>query len=261
MKFETVKFDLRNQVAHLRLNRPQQRNAVNETLALELREALTAVAQNPDVRAVILSGEGGAFCAGADVTQFGAELTPDAVETYLLEKYKPIIAAITTMPKPVIAAIGGPAAGAGMSIALACDFRVMSDDAALYPAFIKIGLVPDAGATWFLARQIGYSRALEFAIDGRPTSAERCLSLGLTNRVVRPDQLNHEAESWARELAEKPTYAIALTKQAMHFACEHDLSASFDLEATLQKDAIASQDHQIGIDAFRTRTKPVFTGK
>lgn len=261
MKFETVKFDIRHHVAHLRLNRPQQRNAVNDTLAVELYEALNSVSNNPDVRAVVLSGEGGAFCAGADITQFGTELTPDAVESYLQEKYKPIIAAITSMPKPILAALGGPAAGAGMSIALACDFRVMSDDAALYPAFIKIGLVPDAGATWFLARQIGYSRALEFAIDGRPMSAERCLSLGLTNRVVRPDQLHHEAESWARELAEKPTYAFALTKQTFQFACENNLMASFDLEAKLQKLAIASDDHQIGIDAFRTRTKPVFTGK
>lgn len=261
MPFETVKLDVRGAVAHIRLNRPQQRNAVNETLAQEFRAALEQVASDAAVRAVILSGEGGAFCAGADVTQFGAELTPEAVETYLLEKYKPIIAAITAMPKPVIAAIDGPAAGAGMSIALAADFRVMHDDSALYPAFIKIGLVPDAGATWFLIRHIGYSRALEFATDGRPMTADRCLALGLANRVVRPDQLIHEAENWARELAEKPTYAFALTKDSFRHAAEHDLMSSFDKEAQLQKLAIASDDHKAGIEAFRTRTKPTFSGK
>ncbi|MEZ4460692.1 MAG: enoyl-CoA hydratase-related protein [bacterium] len=261
MSYETIKVELRGSFAHIKLNRPKQRNAVNETLANEFRAALESVSADEAIRAVVISGEGNAFCAGADVSQFGNELTPAEVETYLLEKYKPIISAITSMPKPVIAAVHGPAAGAGMSIALACDFRVMSDEAAIYPAFIKIGLVPDAGATWFLARQIGYSRALEFLIDGRAMPAERCLALGMANRVVRPDQLAAEAEKWARELAERPTYAIALTKQALAFACDNDLMASFDTEARYQKLAIATEDHQAGIEAFKNRTTPVYKGR
>lgn len=261
MKFETIKLENRGSFAHIKLNRPKQRNAVNETLANEFRQALQAVSDDKSVRAVVISGEGGAFCAGADVSQFGNELTPEAVETYLLERYKPIISLITTMKKPVIAAVQGPAAGAGMSIALACDFRVMSDEAALYPAFIKIGLVPDAGGTWFLARTIGYSRALEFAIDGRPMAADRCLALGLANRVVRPDHLITEAENWARELAEKATMAIALTKESFQYACENDLMESFDMEAKLQKIAIGTDDHKAGVEAFRTRTTPVFKGQ
>ncbi len=261
MNFETIKLEIRGAVAHIKLNRPKQRNAVNETLANEFRQALQSVSDNKSIRAVVLSGEGAAFCAGADISQFGSELTADEVESYLLERYKPIISLITSMAKPVIAAINGPAAGAGMSIALACDLRVMSDESALFPAFIKIGLVPDAGGTWFLARIIGYSRALEFAIDGRPMSAERCLALGLANRVVRPDHLISEAENWARELAEKATLAIALTKQSFHYACENDLMKTFDMEAKLQKVAIATEDHQAGIDAFRTRTTPVFKGQ
>jgi len=260
MKFETVKLENRGSFAHIKLNRPMQRNAVNETLATEFRQALQAVSDDKTIRAVVISGEGRAFCAGADVSQFDTSLTPEAAEAHLHERYKPIISLITSMKKPVIAAVHGPAAGAGMSIALACDFRVMSDEAAIYPAFIKIGLVPDAGATWFLARAIGYSRALEFAIDGRPVPAERCLALGLANRVVRPDHLVAEAENWARELAEKPTMAIAMTKEAFQYACENDLMKTFDKEAKFQGIAFGSDDHKAGVEAFKTRTTPVFKG-
>lgn len=261
MSYGTIKLEIRGSFAHVRLNRPNQRNAVNETLANEFLDALTIVAQDQAIRAVIISGEGNAFCAGADVTQFGKEMTPGDVERYLHEKYKPIIRTIVSMPKPVIAAVHGAAAGAGMSIALSCDLRVMSDESAIYPAFINIGLVPDAGTSWFLARQIGYSRALEFLVEGRPMPAERCLSLGIANRVVRADQLISESEKWAQELASKPTYAISLTKQALAFACENDLFTSFAEEAKLQSLAIATEDHQAGLEGFRTHTAPIFKGR
>jgi len=258
---ETIKLEKRGAVATIRLNRPAQRNAVDEVLAQELLAALLDVREDTAIRAVVLTGEGKAFCAGADVSQFGEELTPEHVETYLEEKYKPIIRAITSMPKPVIGAIEGAAAGAGMSIALACDLRVMSDTAGIYPAFINIGLVPDAGASFFLTRQLGYSRALEFLISGKGISAETCLQLGLANRVVRPDMLDQEAFNWARELAERPTHAIALTKKCLAFALKNDLKDTFAFEAKLQAMAIASDDHAEGVRAFKAKEKPTFTGR
>ena len=259
-KYEAIKFEHRDKYAVIRLNRPNQRNAVDEVLAAELKDVLEFVGGHDAIRAVVLTGEGKGFCAGADMSQFGEELEPASVEAYLQTRYKPIIEAITTMPKPVIGAINGPAAGAGMAIGLACDFRVMSDTAAFYPAFIKIGLVPDAGSTWFLTQHLGYCRALEFLVSGKPLGADRCVVLGIANRVVRPDQLMQEAEGWARELAQAPTFAIGLTKQIAKFAVAGGLMDTFDLEAVLQRDAIASQDHLEGVAAFREKRRPNYQG-
>lgn len=259
-RYETIRYENRDGVATIRLMRPAQRNAVNDELAEELRSALEHVAKAGEVRAVILTGEGDGFCAGADVSQFGEELTADEVENYLQQKYRPIISSIVTMPKPVIAAIHGAAAGAGMSIALACDLRVMSDKSAFYPAFSNIGLVPDAGATFFLVQHLGYCRAFEFLAQGRPISADRAVVLGLANRVVRPDQLVKEAAEWARELAQGPTLALGLTKEIARRAQHSDLWDIFDLEASYQKRAIDSDDHAEGIAAFREKRKPKFGG-
>ncbi len=258
---ETIKLEKRGGVATIRLNRPEQRNAVDLTLARELREALEDVSKDTSIRAVVLTGEGRAFCAGADISQFGEGTSPEHAEAYLHENYKPIITAITSMPKPVIGAIEGAAAGAGMSIALACDLRVMSDTAALFPGFINIGLVPDAGASWFLSRQIGFARAFDFLISGKAMTAETCLSLGLANRVVRPDTLESEANSWARELAERPTKAIAMTKQCLNFSGISGLADAFSFEGQMQAVAVGSEDHAEGIRAFRAKEKPVFKGQ
>ncbi len=258
--YETIRYENRDGVATITMNRPSNLNAVNETLAVELGSILEYVASADEVRAVVLTGEGRAFCAGADISQFGNELTPDQVENYLQEKYRPIISSIVTMPKPVIGAIHGAAAGAGMSIALACDLRVMSDESAFHPAFSNIGLVPDAGATFFLIQRLGYCRAFEFLAQGRPLSADRAVVLGLANRVVRPDQLLKEATTWARELAQRPTLALGLTKEIARRAESETLWEIFDLEASYQKRAIDSKDHQEGLAAFREKRKPSFKG-
>jgi 2-(1,2-epoxy-1,2-dihydrophenyl)acetyl-CoA isomerase len=185
----------------------------------------------------------------------------DDVAAYIVANYQPLMQLICTLPKPVIAAVNGVAAGAGASLALACDLRVMADDAQLMQAFSNIGLVPDAGACWFLARQVGYSRAYEIAIEGERIGAARCLELGLTNRVVPAAELLPAAHAWAATLAERPTRALALTKLALYQALQSDLAETIAYEAELQKQTIVSADHREGLAAFRERRKPVFTGR
>lgn len=258
--YETVLLDMQDNVATLTLNRPERRNALNEALNVDLLAALQAVARDEAVRAVVLTGAGESFCSGADLTVFQSLPSPQQVYDGIWEQYQPVIMAITTMPKPVIALVNGIAAGAGASLALACDLRVMAHDAALLLAFSNIGLVPDAGATWFLARLVGYSRAFEIAAQGERITAEQCLALGLTNKVVPAPNLAEIGAAWARNLAERPTLALGMTKQALQHALLHDLPGTIDFEARLQGKAVASADFQEGLAAFAEKRRAVFNG-
>lgn len=259
--FDTVLYEVQDGVAVLTLNRPQRRNALNEALNRDLREALNAATDDSQVRAVVVAGAGESFCAGADLSVFQPLPTAKQVYDGIWEQYQPVITAITTMPKPVIAAVNGTAAGAGASLALACDLRVMAHDAALLLAFSNIGLVPDAGATWFLARLVGYSRAFEIAAAGERITAESCLALGLANKIAPAADLRAISFAWARGLAERPTLALGLTKQALHHALLHELPTTIDFEARLQGRAVASADFQEGLAAFAEKRKPVFHGR
>jgi 2-(1,2-epoxy-1,2-dihydrophenyl)acetyl-CoA isomerase len=162
---------------------------------------------------------------------------------------------------PVIAAINGTAAGAGAALALACDLRVMATDATLLMAFSNVGLVPDAGATWFLMRLVGYSRAYEIAIEGERILAHRCLEWGLTNKVVPAEALLDETMTWAQKLAARPTLALGLTKHALNHAADHNLASTIEFEARLQKQTISSHDHMEGVTAFLQKREPEFQGK
>ncbi len=248
-------------VATLTLNRPERRNAVTAEMLDELTAAFARAGADESVRAVVLTGAGKGFCAGQDLSSFGGIATRDQVRSAVLDHYKPLIMRMVTLPKPIIGAISGVAAGAGASIALACDLRIMADDASLMEAFSNIGLVPDAGSSWFLTRLVGYSRAFEIAIEGERIPASRCLELGLANRVTLADSLLVDAHAWAQHLAQRPTLAIALTKQAMIQATERGLEAIIDLEADLQGAAVQSHDHTEGVTAFMQKRKPVFLGQ
>ena len=258
---QSVLYQSENGVALLRLNRPDRRNAFTTQMLSELTQALNQVGNDAAVRAVVITGEGKGFCAGQDLNAFDGQISGEQVRDTVMDYYKPMIMRICTLEKPVIGAINGVAAGAGASLALACDLRIMADDASLMQAFINIGLVPDAGSTWFLSRLIGYSRAMEIAIEGQLVSAQRCLELGLTNRVSPAATLLDDAQSWAQQLAQRPTYAIGLTKKLLMESINHSLEEMIAREAETQILAIASDDHREGVTAFRQKRLPIFKGK
>jgi 2-(1,2-epoxy-1,2-dihydrophenyl)acetyl-CoA isomerase len=254
----TILYQRDGSVATITLNRPDRRNALTPAMLDALGAVLEQAEQDELVRALVITGAGKGFCAGQELATLDGTMD---IEALITQHYQPVILRLCHLPKPVIAAVNGIAAGAGAAIALACDLRVMADDAALFQAFINIGLVPDAGTTYFVARQVGYSRALELAISGERLAAERAFALGLTNRVVPATELLIESQEWAAELAQRPTVAIALTKQLLNAALIHDLPTMLAQEAAQQAVAAATLDHKEGLTAFREKRTPHFVGK
>lgn len=246
-------------VATLTLDRPTALNALTVPVKVALRDTLKSIARDRDVRAVILTGAGRAFCAGQDLAERDE---PDAapLEIEVRERYNPIIRAIRSMGQPVIAAVNGVAAGAGASLALACDLRIAAEEARFVLAFGRIGLVPDSGATWFLPRLVGSAKAAELALVGDPIDAAEALRLGLVSRVVPGDQLQTEARALADRLAGGAPLALALTKEALGRSATVDLDEALEGEAKLQGIAGASSDHAEGLAAFREKRPPRFRG-
>ncbi len=255
-----VDIDAESGVATLTLNRPDALNALTVPMKRDLLAAFRRVERERGVRAVILTGAGRAFCAGQDLRE---RLQPDAAPlgVEVRERYNPIIRAMRALPKPIVGAINGVAAGAGASLAMACDLRIASETASFALAFGRVGLVPDSGATWFLPRLVGSSRAAEIALLGDSVSAADALRLGLVGRVVPGDQLAAEATVLATRLAAGAPRALALTKRALNAAWAHDLDAALDYEAHLQDLAGRTKDHAEGLSAFMEKRPPHFTGE
>jgi 2-(1,2-epoxy-1,2-dihydrophenyl)acetyl-CoA isomerase len=247
-------------VATLTLDRPAALNALTVPMKVAMRETLESLAADRAVRAVILTGAGRAFCAGQDLAERDE---PDAapLEVEVRERYNPIIRALRSMGQPVIAAVNGVAAGAGASIAFACDLRIAAEEARFVLAFGRIGLVPDSGATWFLPRLVGPAKAAELALVGDAIDAAEALRLGLVSRVVPGDRLMDETRELAGRLAEGAPLALALTKTALQRSMTLDLDEALEGEAKLQGIAGASADHAEGLAAFREKRPPRFTGR
>ncbi len=259
--YQTIRYETDQNVAIITLNRPDRRNALTQEMLTELAAAIETTRGDDNVRAAILTGAGKGFCAGQDLGSFGGIPEPEEVRNSINTYYKPVIMGLCTLPKPVIGAINGAAAGAGASLALACDLRIIAQDAFIMEAFSNIGLVPDAGSSWFLVRQLGYSRAYQVAIEAARIPSGRCVDLGLANKMASAESLMAEALAWAHALAARPTLALGLTKQAMMQMPTVSLEEAIAIEADMQAQAIRSHDHREGVTAFMEKRPPAFQGK
>jgi 2-(1,2-epoxy-1,2-dihydrophenyl)acetyl-CoA isomerase len=251
--------DVHDGVQTITLNQPAKFNALSSAMLQNLGEVLRSVERDDGVRALVLTGAGSAFSSGADLTEFTfGDGAPDAGEV-LRRRYSPLVTRMHAMEKPVLAAINGVAAGAGLSLALACDVRFAADSARLVVAFVRIGLVPDAGLMYFLPRLIGPAKTLELSWTGDPIGAREAYELGVVNKVLPDDQVLGHTQDLAARLAKGPRKTIALIKRAVNQAHELPLERVLELEATYQ--TIASRDRNFaeGVAAFREKRAPRFS--
>lgn len=246
----------------LTLNRPEKFNALNTELKESLIAAFRHAAADDSVRAVVVAGAGKSFCVGQDLKEHVALLEagdPAPLRT-VEDHYNPLIRAVTTMPKPVIAAVNGSAAGAGASLAYACDLRVASSEAKFLMAFANVGLSTDSGVSWTLPRLIGYGRAMEMLLLAEPVAAEEALRIGMVNRVVDSGSAVESATELATRMAAGPTSAYARIKEAMLAAASEGLDEALDVEAGAQAEAGQTADHREAVQAFVAKRNPEFTG-
>jgi 2-(1,2-epoxy-1,2-dihydrophenyl)acetyl-CoA isomerase len=257
---DTVLSELNDGVLTLTLNRPDALNSFN----VEMKEALLAglkdAAKDKSVRVVVLTGAGRAFSAGQDLKERTAPGVVD-LGTELRIRYNPIVLAMRKLEKPVIGAINGVAAGAGISVALACDLRIAADNASFIEVFARVGLVPDTGSSWFLPRLVGYAKAAEMSFTTDPVDAQTAERIGLVNRVVPADELMTETRALASRLAQAAPLALGLAKRALNRAMESGLEEQLEFEAQLQSVAGRSKDHQEGVAAFVEKRPARFTGE
>jgi 2-(1,2-epoxy-1,2-dihydrophenyl)acetyl-CoA isomerase len=259
-----VHYSVADGVAVLTLDRPEVLNAFDDAFGKETLGAVERAAADESVRCIVITGAGRAFSAGEDLGALADGYERGDVPglgTTLIERYNPLIRAIRSAPKPVVAAVNGVAAGAGASIALACDFRIASEHAKLILAFIKVGLVPDSGAVWFLTKMVGAAKAWELSATGDPVTAEEALRLGLVHKVVTADEFESEWTSLAAQLAAGPTRAYALTKALVNSAADRTLDEQLAAEVDAQTEAGQTQDHLEGVQAFLAKRSPKFSGR
>ncbi len=251
---------IENNVCTLKLNRPEVFNSFNKSMAIQLQKALDECASNDEVRAIILTGEGKAFCAGQDLGEATDPQGPE-LRSIVKDHYNPILLKLTQIEKPVIAAVNGVAAGAGANIALACDIVIAKQSASFIQAFSKIGLIPDSGGTFFLPRIIGYQKAIALMMTGDKVSADEAERMNMIYRTVEDVNFEHAVNEMANKLAKMPTRGLGLTKKAVNLSWTNSLSEQLELEEQLQTEAGQTNDFKEGVSAFLEKRMPEFIGK
>lgn len=261
MEYKSINLTINNSVATIKLNRPEVLNSFNINMGKEVQSALTKCAEDKSIRAVVITGEGRAFCAGQDLAEAAPKDKPLADLGIILEEsYNPIIKQIYELEKPVIAGVNGVAAGAGANIALACDIVLASEKASFVQAFSKIGLVPDSGGTYFLPRLIGWQKAAAVMMLGDKVSAEEAEKMGMIYKVCKEDEFETKLNELASQIAKMPTRGLALTKKALQQSMNNDFYQQLNVEKELQMEAGNTNDYKEGVNAFLEKRKPKFKG-
>jgi 2-(1,2-epoxy-1,2-dihydrophenyl)acetyl-CoA isomerase len=260
MAYQTLLISTSDNVLSIALHRPEVYNACNAQMATELQAALSDAAVDDTVRCIVLTGQGKAFCSGQDLKELNDPRSIDFTAT-VRARYIPIISAMRDIPKPIIAGINGPAAGAGLSLALGCDMRVMAASARLVEGFTGIALVPDAGGTYFYTKLMGYARAFEFVALNEPINADEALRLGLVSHMIPDADFTEGLHTLAKHVAAQPTKTLGLAKKLLQKAITATLDEMLEAEALAQQEAGTSEDFLNGVTAFLTKQQPVFRGK
>lgn len=258
--YQFLKYSVEQGVATLALNRPDVYNALNDEITYELQDALKMVAKDEHVRVVVLTGEGKAFCSGQDLKAASGDQKRSFLQS-LHKRYNPLISAMRNLPKPIVCRLNGVAAGAGCSLALACDVIVASEEATLIEVFINIGLVPDSGSSYFLPRTVGMNKAFELCSMGNRVKAAEAVSIGLINKSVPANELDGAVKFYTDYFAKAPTRAIGLIKKMLNKSAVSSLEEMLEYEAYCQEIAGTSADYKEGVSAFLEKRKADFTGK
>ncbi len=258
---ESIIFNIESGIARITLNRPKSFNSFNRAMALEFQKALDICHNDKEVRVIVLSGEGKAFCAGQDLVEVTDEKLNPGFQKILEEHYGPIIKKIRSTAKPIIAAVNGVAAGAGANIALACDIVVAHENASFIQAFSAIGLIPDSGGTFFLPRLIGFQKASALAMLGDKVGAFEAERLGMIYKVFAADEFEESVNKLAQRMAKMPTKGLALTKEAFNHSFDNNLMQQLDVESKLQIEASETSDYHEGVASFLEKRKPNFKGE
>ncbi|MCL4265111.1 MAG: enoyl-CoA hydratase/isomerase family protein [Anaerolineae bacterium] len=261
MSYETILFEVQDSIATITLNRPDKLNAFNDGMIQETTDAFKQCARDKGVRCVVLTGNGRAFSSGQDLSDVQGREGNFSIGEHLRHGYHRLIKQMLATEKPIIGAINGVAAGAGVGIALATDIRIASDKASFMLAFSRIGLVPDSGTNWLLPRIVGQARAYEMAVTADRIPADKALEWGIVNRVIPHDQLMENVMAWAKPMATGPTLAYGLAKRAMNHAWDMSLDEALEYEAHMQELAARSQDFSEGVTAFLEKREAQFKGE
>lgn len=261
MNYKTLSIETINKICTLKFNRPEKLNAFDSKMVIETQEALNRISNDEQIKVLVITGQGKGFSAGADLSDSNGmddHSNDRLVYEGLINGYMPSLLQIMNMPKPVIGAINGPAAGIGSAFALACDLVVMSENAYIKQAFVNIALIPDGGLNWLLTRTVGYRLAYQMAIEGNNISAARCLELGLANKVVPHEELINASIDWAELISKKSSQSLRETKRVMRMAMTNDYESVFEQEAEANNSLHGSKDSLEAIQAFFEKREPNF---